>query len=213
MPASAEFVGLDHLSVAGLALPLTLRVSVPFSDEELSAFSKRNRPYRIERNAQGELEIMSPVGLEGSHREVIVMTRLAAWADVHGGVTFSSNGGFMLPDGSVRSPDASWVSDSRWDALSKEQRRRYAPICPDFLVEVLSENDSRMELEAKMERWIASGAQLAWMIDPFACTVSIYSPEAVVGTLHRPEMVEATTVVPGFQLTMAKLWDLSLEGK
>ena len=93
MPALAEHVGLDQLSLAGLRFPLTLHMSVPLSDEELLAFSRKNNPYRIERNEKGELEIMSPVGLEGSHREVLVMARLAAWAEEHGGVTFSSSGG------------------------------------------------------------------------------------------------------------------------
>jgi Uma2 family endonuclease len=207
MAALAESVGLEHLSVAGLTFPITLRLPVPLSDEELIAFSRRNTPYRIERNENGELEITSPVGLEGSHREVIVMSRLAGWSEDHGGVTFSSNGGFTLPDGSVRSPDASWVSDARWNALSKQDQRRYAPICPEFLIEVLSENDSRAALEEKMERWIGSGAQLAWMIDPFARAVSVYRPGAPVYVLQEPDLVEADTVVPGLKLSMAKLWD------
>lgn len=206
MPALADPVGLDHLSLAGLPFPLALRVSVPLSDEELIAFSRENRPYRIERNEKGELEIMSAVGLEGSHREAIVMARLTAWAEEHGGVTFSSNGGFTLPDGSVRSPDASWVSDARWNALSKEDRQRFAPICPEFLIEVLSESDSRPALEEKMERWITSGAQLAWMIDPFARTVTIYRAAARVEVLRQPEFVEAEAPVEGFRLSTLKLW-------
>lgn len=207
MAILAEPVGIEHLSLAGLPLPITLRVPLPLSDEELIAFSRQNKPYRIERNPNGELEIMSPVGLEGSHRELIVMARLAHWADEHGGVTFSSNAGFTLPDGSVRSPDASWVSDARWNALSKEDQRRYAPICPEFLIEVFSVTDSHAVLEEKMERWIASGAQLAWMIDPFAHTVSIYKTGAPVEVLHEPEFVEAESVIPGFRLSMAKLWN------
>ena len=192
--------------MTGLQLPITLRVSVPLSDAELIQFSRKNVPYRIERNEKGELEIMSPVGSEGGRREVIVMTRLEAWAEEHGGITFSSNVGFTLRDGSVRSPDASWLSESSWNALSEADQARYAPVCPEFLIEVLSESDSRPVLEAKMQHWIDSGAQLAWMIDPFSRTVSIYRPGSICETLVEPEVVEADAVVAGFRLSTARLW-------
>lgn len=187
-------------------MPITLRLPVPLSDEELIAFSRRNKPYRIERNNKGELEILSPLGLESGQREAWVMARLAVWAEVHGGVAFSSNAGFTLADGSVRSPDASWVSDAHWNALSREDQEGFGHISPDFLVEVLSKSDSRLELERKMEMWIANGAQLAWMIDPFARTVSVYQPSAAVDILTEPDTVVAGSVVAGFRLEMAKLW-------
>jgi Uma2 family endonuclease len=190
----------------GLTMPLTFRPSVPLSDDELIAFSRRNEPYQIERNTDGELEVMSPCGTEGSSWEAEVIAELTLWARKHGGKTFSSSGGFKLPDGSVRSPDAAWASSALWDALSLTDRRRYAPICPEFVVEVLSENDSPLVLRAKMEMWVANGAKLAWMIDPFAATVSIYRPDAAVEVLERPDWVEAETVVAGFRLEMSRLW-------
>lgn len=206
MAALAESVGLEYLSLAGLPVPLTLRLPVPLNDEELIAFSRRNRPYRIERNANGELEVMSPVGFEGGQRELFVMREIGDWAEVHGGVCVSSNAGFTLPDKSVRSPDASWISDSRVARLTDAERRGFAPICPEFLVEIRSESDQRTILEAKMDMWIANGAELAWLIDPFARTVSIYRPGRAVEVLQAPELVEADAVVPGFRLSMAKLW-------
>ena len=191
----------------GLPMPLTFRPAAPMSDEELIAFSRRNKPYRIERNAAGELEIMSPVGFDGGQRELFVGAKLFEWAEQHGGIALSSNAGFTLVDGSVRSPDASWVSDVSWKELSREERRRFAPICPEFLIEILSESDSRLKLEAKMQMWIDKGAQLAWMIDPYAATLSIYRPGQAPELLERPDSVEADDVVPGFRLTTRLLWD------
>ena len=206
MAALAESVGLKFLSLAGLPTPVTLRLPVPLSDEELIAFSQRNRPYRIERNASGELEVMSPVGFEGGQRELFVMRVFGNWAEEHGGVCVSSNAGFTLPDKSVRSPDASWISEGRVAALSDAEKRGLAPICPEFLVEILSESDDRSTLEAKMLMWMGNGAQMAWMIDPFAATVSIYRPGRTVEVLEQPDNVEASDVVPGFRLFTEKLW-------
>ncbi len=171
------------------------------------AFSRRNKPYRIERNAKGELEIMSPVGMEGSQWEAEVIRELGNWAHEHGGRFFSSNGGVTLPDGSMRSPDAAWISDARWNALSKSDRRRYSPLCPDFVIEILSESDSRSVLNTKMDMWLANGAQLAWMVDPYAATLSIYRPGAAVEVLERPDSVEAGEPVAGFRLSTRLLWD------
>ena len=207
MAALAESTGLEQLSLAGLPGPLTLRLPVPLSDDELIAFSHRNRPYRIERNANGELEVMSPVGFEGGQRELFVIRVLANWAEDHGGVCVSSNAGFTLPDKSVRSPDASWISEARVAKLTPAEKRGFAPICPDFLIEILSESDQRVTLAAKMEMWIGNGAQLAWMIDPYAREIWIYRSGSPAQLLHAPDFVEADTVVPGFKLDTARLWD------
>lgn len=206
MAALAESARLEHFSLAGLPMPVTVRFDTPMTDEELIAFSRRNLPYRIERNAKGELEIMSPVGFEGGQRELFAGARLLGWAEEHGGYCVSSNGGFTLPNGAVRSPDASWVSDARIDGLTGAEKKGFAPICPEFLIELLSESDSRLTLEEKMEMWIANGAKLAWMIDPFAADILIYQPGEAPRRALRPDWVEAETVVPGFRLEMARLW-------
>ena len=185
----------------GLPMPLTFRPAIAMSDEELIAFSQRNKPYRIERNAAGELEIMSPVGMDGSHWEAEVIRELGNWTKEHGGFFFSSNGGFNLPDGSMRSPDAAWISEARYKAVSRVDRKRFAPGSPQFLIEILSESDSRSVLEAKMQMWIDNGAQLAWMIDPYKATLSIYRPGAAVEVLNRPDSVEAGEPVAGFRLS------------
>ncbi len=207
MAALAEFVGVDRLTFIGLPLPVALRTLIPVTDDELMAFSRQNRPYRIERNAKGELEIMSPAGSEGSSWEALVIGELSFWAREHGGVSFSSNGGFTLSDGSMRSPDAAWISSTRWGSLSKAERKGYAPLCPDFVIEILSASDSRAELEAKMHMWMTNGAQLAWMIDPYAASISIYRPNLGTEILDRPDSVEAGEPVAGFRLSTLLLWD------
>jgi Uma2 family endonuclease len=196
-----------EMTLTGIPLPITLRPPVPLTDDEIMIFSRRNRPYQIERNVSGELEIMSPAGGEGSAWEALVILELGLWARDHGGVSFSSNCGFNLPDGSMRSPDAAWVSDERWFALTKVERRGYPPICPDFVLEVLSPSDSRKTLEMKMQAWIDNGAKLAWMIDPYKKTLSIYRPGSSAEVLERPESVEAREPVAGFRLSTLLLWD------
>jgi len=206
----ATFAQIDQAQecvLFGLPMPLTLRFPQTLSDEEFIAFSRRNRPFRIEENAQGELEIMSPVGFDGGQREIFVGARLFDWAEQNGGIALSSNAGFRMPDGSVRSPDASWISDEQWKMLSREERRKFPPICPQFLIEILSESDSRSVLEAKMQRWINYGAKLAWMIDPYRATLSIYRRGAAVEVLDRPDSVEAGEPVAGFRLSTRLLWD------
>jgi len=187
-------------------MPITMRFREPLTVEELIAFSAKVEPYRIERNAEGEIEIMTPLVPGGGRRESYVILRLGLWAEEHGGESFSSDTGFTLPDGSMRCPDASWISQERWLALTPEEQNEFSPICPEFVVEIVSKSDSRKTVERKMEMWIANGAQLAWMIDPFAATVSIYRPGAAVEVLNRPDWVEADSVVTGFRLETSRLW-------
>lgn len=194
-------------SLTGLPLPIVLRPPSPLTDDEILELSRKNRAMRIERNAQGEITVMTPVGGEGGNWEATVIRKLGSWADEDDrGLVFSSNAGFALPDGSMLSPDASWVAFRRWEALTPEQRRKYPPLCPDFVIEILSSTDSLRMLEAKMETWMTNGAKLAWMLDPYAGTLTIYRPEQEPETLIRPEFVEGEAPVAGFRLTTAKLW-------
>ncbi len=207
MAAMAERVTIQDITWGGLPLPVTVRPSVPMTDAELMAFSRQNRMYRIERNASGELEIMSPVGGDGSRWENIAGGELLFWAKENGGIAFNSNGGFSLPDGSMRMPDAAWVSDAQWGSLSKAERRSFPPLCPEFVIEILSPSDSRLVLEEKIQMWIANGAKLAWMIDPYKATLNIYRPGVSIEVLDRPDSVEAGPPVAGFRLSTMLLWD------
>ena len=208
MAALAELVERETQThtLEGLPMPVVLRTTHPMADEDLIAFSRRNRTLRIEQNAEGELEIMSPLGGEGGNLEVRVSADLELWTREHGGIAFGPSTGFRLPNGSVRSPDAAWLHKQEWELLSAEQRRGFVPLCPPFLIEIRSESDSLETLKEKMKMWIGNGAQLAWMIDPFAATVSIYRPGQSADVLVRPEWVEADAVVAGFRLHTERIW-------
>lgn len=194
-------------SLTGVPLPIVLRPPSPLTDDDLLALSDKNQGLRIEKNAQGELTIMTPVGGEGGNWEAIVIRRLGYWAEEDGrGLVFSSNSGFNLPDGSMLSPDASWVALERWEALTPAQRRKYPPLCPEFVIELLSSTDSLRMLQAKMQVWIANGTKLAWLIDPYGGTLAVYRPDQEVQMVQRPDVVEGEGPVAGFRLTTAKLW-------
>ncbi len=194
-------------SLRGLPLPLILRPPSPFTDDELLLLSRRNRLLRIEKNADGELIVMTPVGGEGSRLEARVIRALDVWTEQDGrGIAFSSQGGFNLPDGSTLSPDASWVSKERWTGLTRAQRRAFPPLCPEFVLKILSESDHVSTLQDKMKKWITNGAQLAWMIDPYAATLTIYRPGREPEVQHRPDAVEAEAPVAGFRLSLVTLW-------
>ena len=196
-----------QVALQNVALPARLRPPVPLSDEELMAFSEANKPCKVERLASGEILVMTPSGYKDNLREAYVVHELFAWAeaDVRGEV-FSSNAGFNLPDGSTLSPAAGWVESSRVAALSEQERERFLPFAPDFLIEILSPSDSLADLDAKMEQWIANGVRLAWRIDPFGGTVAVYAAGAAPVVLNRPDVVGGSGPVAGFQLRMARVW-------
>jgi Uma2 family endonuclease len=190
-----------------LPMPVVLRTDSPVSDEELMRFSACNRPYRIERNKEGEITIMTPVGGIGSNHEYLITAAFVRWMDETGdGIAFSPSAGFNLPDGSCLSPDGAWISSARWDALTPAEQAGFPPLCPDFLIEVRSRTDSRSLLEAKMQLWLQNGAKLAWLIDPANASVTIYRPGEPERTLHKPEFLEADSPATGFKLRTSLLW-------
>jgi Uma2 family endonuclease len=156
-----------NFALAEMPLPLRFRPEKPMSDEELMRFSAANDALRVERDANGEILVMTPAGSKTSRINSRITRLLDEWAEADGrGIAFDSNGGFKLPDGSVRAADAAWVHKSRWDTLSDADQARFAPLCPDFIIELRSPNDSLAELKQKMEQWIANGVQEGWLIDP-----------------------------------------------
>jgi Uma2 family endonuclease len=200
-------MGTRQIDLADLALPLTLRPAAPLSDDDLMRLSERNKPYKIERNKEGEILFMTPVGGIGSNHEMYVIARLYDWAEHDAkGIAFGPNGGFNLPDGSCLSPDGAWLSLTRWNPLSPRDKAGFPPLCPDFIIEVRSKSDARRMVEAKMQTWLDNGARLAWLIDPLDRNVTIYRPNQPPETLAAPEVVEGETPVEGFSLKAARLW-------
>ena len=195
-----------QVALQNVALPTRLRTAVPLSDEELMAFAEANKPCKVERLTTGEILVMTPGGFENNRREAFVVHELFSWAEADGhGEAFSSNAGFNLPDGSTLSPDAGWVRSSRLAKLTEQERERFLPFAPDFVIEILSPSDSHVDLDANMKRWIANGVSLAWSIDPFEGIVIIYSAESEPLILRRPEIVYGDGPVAGFELKMARV--------
>jgi len=125
-----------------LPLPASLITDVPMSDDELLEFCAKNDLLRVERTRSGEIKLMSPTGSGTGAANAELNRQLGNWAYDNGGVAFDSNTGFSLPDGSMMSPDAAWISDPRWSALSARDRSRFAPLCPEFVIELRSPSDS-----------------------------------------------------------------------
>lgn len=174
------------------------------SDEEFERFCQANPDMRIERNSNLEISIMSPnLPISGKHGAYIV-SQLFLWNSAkQSGVVFDSSAGFTLPDNSILCPDASWMSNSKWNSLSKEELQRFSHVCPEFVVEIRSKSDNQKELKSKMETWIANGAELAWLIDPIKKIYWIYrpgqSPEELLGS---DVILKGEGPVEGFELNL-----------
>jgi Uma2 family endonuclease len=177
-------------------------------DDEYWELCAANPDVRFERTAQGEIIIVPPVGGEGDHRNAGVAAQLYDWAKRDGrGKSFGPSGEFILPNGAALSPDAAWVSKGRLTKLTKEQRRKFLPLCPEFIVEVMSPSDRLKAAKAKMAEWMANGAQLGWLIDADRETVYIYrtgrgEPEKKTGI----ERLSGEGPIAGFVLDLADIW-------
>jgi Uma2 family endonuclease len=170
-------------------------------------FCQLNSHLRIERTATGKLVIMAPAGSETGNRNAKLMQQLSNWTDRDGsGIEFDSSAGFILPNGATRSPDASWISLTRWNSLSAEQKTKFAPICPDFVVELRSPSDTLKLLQDKMQEYIDNGASLGWLIDRTTRQVFIYTPDNKVKTLDNPQTISGDPVLSGFVLNLAEIW-------
>jgi Uma2 family endonuclease len=178
-----------------------------FSDEEFFKFCMDNPDLRIERDSNLQIVIMSPVGSKFGFFSGAAFAQLSHWSvSTHQGFAFDSSTGFTMPDRSVLSPDASWISKERWRKLSEEERNRFAPICPDFIIEVRSKSDRLYELQKKMEQWIRNGAQLAWLIDPIDEVVFIYRKQGEMEMIKGfDQLVKGDGPVQGLTLDLSQL--------
>jgi Uma2 family endonuclease len=188
-------------------LPMRVRPAERLTDDAILELSTRNKDLRIEQAADGDLIIMPPAGSDTGRRNANLVVAVGAWAQADGsGVCFDSSTGFRLPNGALLSPDLSWVAKARWDALSPRQQEGYAPLCPDFVIELRSPSDNLGEQLAKMREYMANGARLGWLIDPESSRVWVFEPGAAEPVcLENPVTVSADPVLPGFVLELARL--------
>ena len=207
-------MNVEFASVATIPLPENTEAVIirpglrRFSDEEFAEFCARYPELRIEMNREGEMMIMLPVVSKGGKRNFNLTGRFAAWVEVDGsGIGFDSSTGFTLPNGAKRSPDVSWIRRERWDALSEEQTDQFAPICPDFVVELRSKSDRLRHLQEKMEEYMDNGAQLGWLIDPLERKVHVYQQDAEVRVLDNPAEISGDPPLKGFVLKLDGILD------
>ena len=151
---------------------------------------------------------MSPAGSETGNREFNICLQLGLWSEEDGtGLAFSSSTGFTLSTGAKKSPDASWIKLERWNALSQESQQKFAPICPDFVVELMSSSDNLKTLQDKMAEYMEEpGVKLGWLIDRKQRKVYIYRPNISTECLENPDTVSGEKILPGFVLNMSKVW-------
>ncbi|PYR98158.1 MAG: hypothetical protein DMG15_23135 [Acidobacteria bacterium] len=189
----------------GVRVVLNVR-SLGLTDDQFLRLCSDNRDFRIEMSAQGELVIMPPAGSKTGRRNFIIVQRLANWSEQDGtGVGFGADTGFTLPNSSKRGPDAAWMSRERWNRIPEEQQEKLAPVCPDFVIELRSPSDRLSDVQAKMEEYIANGARLGWLLDPFDNCVTIYRPGQPPERIEKPTVVHGDPVLPGFEFDFREI--------
>jgi Uma2 family endonuclease len=180
---------------------------ISINDDQLFEFCQLNRDFRIERKANGEILIMPPTGSETGQRNFDLIGQLGIWTKQDGtGVGFGSSGGFTLPSGAVRSPDAAWIKKTNWEAIPLEKRQKFAPICPEFVIELRSASDNLKVLKNKMEEYIENGTLLGWLIDRVYRKVYIYHPNNAVEELENPSTLSGGDILPSFVLDLNPIW-------
>ncbi len=189
------------------AITLRLRPTINLTADQLLELSSLNDDLRLEWTAKGELIVMAPAGGRSSAGNARIISQLTVWADEADiGITFDSSGGFDLPNGAKLSPDASWVARSRWEGLAPEQQEKFLPLCPDFVIELLSPSDRLSPLKRKMDEWIDNSVRLGWLIDRKGKRVYVYRPDTPVEQLNNPASVSGEPVLPGFALDLRRIW-------
>lgn len=190
------------------AFVVHFRPVIELTEDQFFEFCQINQELRIERTAEGDLVIMPPEGGETGHRSALLITWVSQWALQDGaGVAFGSSTGFILPNGAMRAPDVAWVRRARLATLTADQKQKFLPLCPDFVVEIRSPSDRLGELQAKMQEYMDNGTQLGWLIDPQSRSVYRYRPNRPVERLENPATVAAGPVLPGCVIDLQHIWE------
>lgn len=190
-----------------VSLPPILELKLHLTDEQFWQLCRDNSELQFERTSQGELIVMPPTGSVTSKHNADLIYQLQAWNRRYKlGEVFDSNGCFKLPNGADRSPDASWVKKERWDALTLEEQEKFAPLCPDFVVELMSRSDSLEKTRAKMQEYLENGARLGFLINRKQRQLEISRPQQDVEILDNPDTVSGEDVLPEFVLDLSTIW-------
>ena len=187
-------------------IPTPFELTIELTDEQFFQLCQNNRDLRFERSASGDLTIMPPTGSETGNRNIKISTQLEIWSSQNNlGLAFDSSTGFRLPNGANRSPDAAWVSNQRWQVLTTAEKEKFAPLSPDFVVELRSKTDSLEKLQAKMQEYIENGTKLGWLLDRHNQRVEIYRHNQIVEIIPSPQSLSGENILPGFVLDLTNI--------
>lgn len=173
------------------------------SETDLEHLCQENPEARLEINAKGQLIIMPPTGSESGKRNTSLIFQVELWnRQQNSGIVFDSSTGFKLSNGAIRSPDVSWVTFAKWNSLTKQQQRKFAPIDPDFVIELMSPTDDLDELQRKMLEYRDCGVRLGWLIDPDAKEVEIYRQQEEIEILNNPQTLSGEGILPNLTVNL-----------
>jgi Uma2 family endonuclease len=188
-------------------LTVNLNNVIELSRDQFYQICVANPNVKFERNAKGEIVIMAPTGGETGNRNIEIATDLTMWnRQTNLGKTFDSSTGFTLPNGADRSPDLAWIPIARWNALTVDEKTKFLPLCPDFVVELLSPSDNWLQGQAKLAEYMENGCRMGWLIDPKAKRVAIYRQGLSPEILQFPKSLTGEEVLPGFVLDFNYIW-------
>ena len=203
---TADAVVDDDTTCGPGLMVVRFRPAKKLGRKQLERFCAQNSELRIEQTAKGELIIMPPAFSESGWQNAKLTTFFMNWAEQHGGKVGDSNTGFTMPKGGMHAPDVSWLSQERYEALPKRERKRFAKICPDFVLELRSETDRLRTLHKKMLEYVDNGARLGWLIDPLEKQVFVYRPGEQIEHLLNLATLSGNPVLAGFTLDLARVW-------
>ena len=189
------------------AFTVNLNSIIKLTDDQFYQLCRDNPNVKFERNANGEIIIMPPTGGETGNRNFELSADFAIWNRQYRlGVCFDSSTCFKLPNGADRSPDVSWIKQDRWDTLTSEQKEKFPPIAPDFVLELMSPTDSLKKTQEKMQEYMKNEVRLGWLIDRKTRRVEIYRFGQAVEVLESPTELSGENVLPGFVLNLETVW-------
>ena len=189
------------------AFTINFDAIVHMTDEHFEQLCRANPDVKFERTAKGELVIVAPTGGETGSYNSELNADFAIWnRQAKLGVVFDSSTCFRLPNQALRSPDVAWIKQDRWDALTPDQKAKFPPIAPDYVLELMSPSDDRSDTQVKMREYIENGVQLGWLIDRKTRTIEVYRPNRLVESLEAPAALSGEAVLPGFVMNFQSIW-------
>ena len=196
-----------EIALENVIIPINGFFSDTMTDKEFFAFCQQNDILKVERDENKQIIIMAPTNISTGNQNVSLLTELANWNNKqNSGACFDSSTGFTLPDGSVRSPDASWMSKEKWNNIPKKDKQTFAHACPDFVIELKSPSDNLKYLTSKMHKWVENGCSLAWLINPDKKTVFIFRKNGTIDKITGfNNVLSGEDILPGFKLDLSIL--------